>query len=117
MSTFSKILARLKQLNWVYTVTWHKRSVGADQDPETFEPTITFTDEEIEAIIRPASLLEVQFGDVGEAGEELYRIYTESAIEYKDQITWDSKRFELGPVTEAKEAGYYSAVMKRMVIE
>lgn len=113
---FSKIMARLKQLGIAGEVTWKKRIVVDEFDLDTQEPTVTWGDDEtIDALIRPIGISEVL--DDLKGVEEICRIWTASAIQYLDRIVRGSKIYEVQPVTDRMEVGYYTALLKRLVIE
>lgn len=116
-SYFPKIIEKLKQLGIAESVTWKKRIVTDVFDPTTQEPSVTWGDDTaIDALIRRVSVAEI-FGDLKET-DEIVRIYTASAIKHQDRIARaGGETYEILPVEDKTEAGYYTAFMRRLEVQ
>lgn len=100
-------------------VTWHKREEGSE-DPETgdlevgevFEP-----DQTIKAIVQSVRVDEVLI-DAGYTVEDYIRIFTISAVQHKDTITWNGNDYEVLPPETIKFRGiteYITAICRRLI--
>lgn len=108
---FGRIIKKLQQHGLAETVTWKKRGVTDDGDSVTNEPEIDYTEqEEIVAVIRPTGVTE--FFDDLKAELPVYMIFTASQIEYLDAIFYRSQDYQVQPVEDNSEIGYYSALLK-----
>lgn len=74
-------------------VTWRSRSIGA-RDGTTGHAAITYTDTTIKVLVERLPSREFQTS-AGGAVDEKIRVYTTSAIQYKDRIVYHSETYEV----------------------
>lgn len=90
MNVFSRILSQEG-----VTVTWKKRQEGA-ADPDTGDLAITWTNEDIKAIVLPARAEEIAF-EPGYSMADYIQIFVTADIQQKDRIVWQSAEWEILP--------------------
>ena len=77
------------------TVTWKKRQEGA-ADPDTGDLAITWTTEDIKAIVQPASAEEIVF-EPGYSVADYFRLFVTADIQQKDRVVWQGAEWEILP--------------------
>lgn len=98
------------------TVTWKKRQEGA-ADPETGDLAITWTTEDIKAIVQPAGVDQL-IVEAGYSLEDYIRIFVTADIQQKDRIVWLSAEWEILPPESFYFRGnleYRSAICRRLI--
>jgi hypothetical protein len=77
------------------SVTWKKRQEGTP-DPETGQPTITWVEEQIKAVIQQREAAELVF-EPGYSSKDYIRIFVIADIKHLDRIVWQGADWEILP--------------------
>jgi len=77
------------------TVTWKKRQEGA-ADPDTGDLAITWTTEDISAIVQPVRADEIAF-EPGYSVADYVRIFVTADIQQNDRVVWQGAEWEILP--------------------
>jgi len=112
MTRFQQILSKEGE-----DVTWDKRQEGAI-DPETGDRAITWTTENIKAIVQPVRASEVPL-EAGYTSEDYIRIFVIADIKHLDRITYRTVQYEILPPETFYFRGtleYHSALCRRLII-
>lgn len=112
--------ARFEQLLKVagVDVTWHRRIVGSETDPDTGEPKITWENVTIKAVVEESTTQEIEFGGVV-AENKTITVYVHEPIKHLDRITYNGEVYEVGPPKDVyfrNALEYRTAVCRRLQV-